>query len=278
MKGKVCVITGATSGIGFEAARELGAMGARLVLVARDKARAEATLKVFATEGINARVFYADLSRVPEMKRVAGEIAAAEPKIDALVNNAGALFNGRAETPDGIERTFALNHLGYFVIANLLKERLAAAAPSRLINVASEAHRDARLDFDDLQNKKNYLGLKVYGRSKLCNILFTRELARRLKGTGVYANCMHPGFVNTRFGDNNGAVFRFGIGMAKRMSGRPVEKGAETVVYLASSPEAAKVEGEYYFDCKPKVPSAAAQNDDDARRLWTESARLTGVG
>jgi NAD(P)-dependent dehydrogenase (short-subunit alcohol dehydrogenase family) len=278
MRGKVCVVTGATSGIGLETAKELGAMGARLVLVARDKARGEATLKDLAARGVAAQAYYADLSLLSGMKRVAGEIAAAEPRIDVLINNAGALFNSREATADGLEHTFALNHLGYFVLAHMLKDRLVAAKPSRIVNVASEAHRGMMLDFSDLQFEKNYLGFRAYGRSKLCNILFTRELARKLAGIGVAANCLHPGFVATHFGDNNPGFFRAGIGIAKRIAARTVEKGAETVVYLASSPEAAATTGEYFFDCKPKAPSAAAQNDDDARRLWQESVRLSGVG
>jgi NAD(P)-dependent dehydrogenase (short-subunit alcohol dehydrogenase family) len=160
----------------------------------------------------------------------------------------------------------------------MLKDQLVAAKPSRIVNVASEAHRGMMLDFSDLQFEKNYLGFRAYGRSKLCNILFTRELARKLAGIGVTANCLHPGFVATHFGDNNPGFFRVGIGIAKRIAARTVKKGAETVVYLASSPEAAATTGEYFFDCKPKAPSAAAQNDDDARRLWQESVRLSGVG
>jgi len=275
MRGKICVITGATSGIGLEAAKELGAMGARLVLVARDRRRGEVALKCLPA---NTTIFYADLSLLPEMKRVAGEITAAERKIDALINDAGAAFSPRQITPDGIERTFALNHLGYFVLANLLLERLKTAAPSRIINVASEAHRRSHLDFSDLQFEKGYRGYLAYGRSKLANILFTRELARRIAGTGVTANALHPGFIRTRIGDNIGGIQSAIFGFLKLTMARSVHKGAETVVYLASSSEVAKISSEYFSDCKVVRPSHAAQNDDDARRLWQESVRLTGVG
>jgi NAD(P)-dependent dehydrogenase (short-subunit alcohol dehydrogenase family) len=278
MRGKVCVITGATSGIGLETAKELGAMGARLVLVARNRQRGEAAQQALVASGVAAKVYYADLSLIAEMKRVAGEIASAEPRIDVLINDAGAAFHPREVTADGLEKTFALNHLGYFVLSNLLLERLKAAAPARIVNVASDAHRGMTLDFSDLQCEKNYKGYRSYGKSKLANVLFTRELARRLAGSGVTANALHPGFVNTRIGDNVGGVAAAVFNFFKGTFARGVKKGAETVVYLASSLEAAGVTGEYYFDCKTKTPSTAASNDDDARRLWQESARIAGVG
>ena len=278
LHGKICVITGATSGLGFEAAKELGAMGARLALVGRDPKRGEAVLKQLARKNVAAKLYYADLSLLSHMKRVAGEIAAAEPKIDVLINCAGAAFSPRQVTPDGIERTFALNHLGYFVLANLLLERLKAAALSRIINVASEAHRGAHLDFSDLQYEKNYRGYRAYGRSKLANILFTRELARKLAGSGVTANAVHPGFVRTRIGDNIGGYQSAIFGFLKLTMARSARKGAETIVYLASSPDVAAVNGEYFFDSKRSTPSKAAQNDGDARRLWQDSVRLTQVG
>ena len=276
MRGKLCVITGATSGIGLVAAEELAAMGARLMLVGRDRERGEAALRRIRgrTPGADAVILYADLSRLSEMNRVAGEIAAAAPRIDVLINNAGAMYQRRSVTEDGFERTFALNHLAYFVLSNRLKDRLAAAAPARIVCVASEAHRGNRLGFADLQAERNYRALAVYGRSKLANILFTREMARRLAGTGVTANCLHPGFVASRFGDNNPGLMGLGIGIAKRLFAISPEKGAETIVYLASSPEVAQASGGYFAKCRAAVPSAEAQDDAAARRLWAESAKL----
>jgi NAD(P)-dependent dehydrogenase (short-subunit alcohol dehydrogenase family) len=276
MEGKVCVITGATSGIGLIAAERLAAQGARLVLVGRDKARGEAALARIKERAPGARlaIHYADLSLLAEMERLAAAIAASEPRIDVLVNNAGAMFSRRSVTADGLERTFALNHMAYFVLSNRLRDRLAAAAPARIVSVASAAHRGNTLDFSDLQSAKSYRGFTVYGRSKLANILFTREMARRLAGTGVSANCLHPGFVATRFGDNNGGFIRLAIGVGKNLFAISPEKGAETIVYLASSPEVAGISGGYFANSHPATPTAAAQDDAAAKRLWEESAKL----
>ena len=278
MQGKVVVITGATSGIGQVAAERLARMGGRIVLVARDKARGEAALARLRklAPGVAHSIHYADLSRLSEMKQVAAGIAAAEPRIDALINNAGALFNSRRVTEDGLELTFALNHMAYFVLTHGLRERLIASAPARVVNTASDAHKGASLNFDDLQSANNYSGFKVYGRSKLCNILFTRELARRLAGTGVTANCLHPGFVATRFGDQSGGLLSYGVRVAKAFAISP-EKGAETMVYLASSPEVATASGEYFYQCRPATPTKEAQDDTAAQRLWSETARLAGI-
>jgi NAD(P)-dependent dehydrogenase (short-subunit alcohol dehydrogenase family) len=278
MRGKVCVITGATSGIGLVAAVELAAKGARLVLVGRDRARGEAALaRIKArTPGAELRIHYADLSRLAEMNHLAAEIAAVEPRIDVLINNAGAMFTARGVTEDRLERTFALNHMAYFVLANRLKERLAAAAPARIVNVASDAHRRAgSLDFSDLQSARDYRGFAVYARSKLANILFTRELARRLGGSGVTANCLHPGFVSTRFGnDANPLWFRLALSLGKAVMAISPERGAETIVYLAASPAVEGVSGDYFAQCRPARPTRAAQDDGAARRLWEESARI----
>jgi len=265
-------------------------MAARIVQVARDRQRGEAALKSLQAiaPGVNHTIHYADLSRLSEMKRVASEIAGIETRIDVLVNNAGALFGSRHVTEDGLDLTFALNRLSYFVVTQGLLERLKASAPARIVNTASDGHEPATLDFDDLQSEKAYRGgfwqslryggpgFKVYGRSKLSNILFTRELARRLQGTGVTANCLHPGFVATRFGDQSGGFMSFGIGIGKHFALTP-EQGAETLVYLASSPEVAGVTGKYFHKCRPVSPSKAAQDDAAARRLWDETAKIAGM-
>jgi NAD(P)-dependent dehydrogenase (short-subunit alcohol dehydrogenase family) len=277
IQGKVVVITGATSGIGQVAAQRLARMGARLVLVARDRARGPAMLAQLQAlaPGIGHAVHYADLSRLAETKRVARDIAAAEPRIDVLINNAGAMFSNRVVTEDGLERTFALNHMSYFVLTAGLRARLLAAAPARVVNTASNAHRRGHLDFADLQSARNYRPLAAYATSKLCNILFTRELARRLKGQGVAANCFSPGFVATRFGDESGGLRAIGIRFAKLFAISP-EKGAETLVYLAASPDAASVSGEFFYRCRRGTLTAEAQDDAIAQRLWLESDRIAG--
>jgi NAD(P)-dependent dehydrogenase (short-subunit alcohol dehydrogenase family) len=278
MKGKTCLITGATGGIGFETAARLGALGARLVLVGRSRDKGEAALARLRERvpGVAAEMHYADLSRPDEILRLADALLGAAARIDVLLNNAGALFARRETTPDGLERTFALNHMGYFRLTALLRERLIASAPVRIVNVASEAHRGARLDFEDLQCSRGYSGWRAYQRSKLANILFTRELAQRLRGTGVTANCLHPGFVATGFGDNNGGLWRIGIAIGKLVAAIPVERGAETPVYVASSPELDDVTGEYFDKCRERVPEGPAQDDGTAARLWDESEKLAG--
>jgi retinol dehydrogenase 12 len=278
MQGKVVVITGATSGIGQVAAERLVALGARMVLVTRDTRRGEAALARLRERapGVAHRLHYADLSRLAEVKRAAAEIAAAEPHIDVLINNAGAMYSSRVVTEDGLELTFATNHVSYVVMTHGLRERLMAAAPARVVNTASDAHKGAILDFEDLQSAKSYRGFKVYGRSKLCNILYTRELARRWAGTGVTANCLHPGFVATRFGDQSGGLLSYGVRVAKMFAISP-EKGADTLVYLAASPEVATASGDYFYKCRLVTPSKEARDDAAAKQLWVETARLAGI-
>jgi NAD(P)-dependent dehydrogenase (short-subunit alcohol dehydrogenase family) len=278
MQEKVVVITGGTSGIGEVAAVRLADMGARIVLVARDKTRGEATLTRLrsGTTSVAHSIYYGDLSRISEMKRLAAEIAAAEPRIDVLINNAGAMFGSRQTTEDNLELTFAVNHMAYFVLTLGLRERLFTSSPARVVNTASEAHRGRKLDFDDLQSTRGFSGFKVYGRSKLCNILFTRELSRRWSGKGVTVNCLHPGFVATRFGDGSGGFLSWGVGLAKIFAISP-QKGAETIVYLASSPDVAGVTSQYFHQCRPATPTREARDDAAAQRLWMESAKLAGI-
>jgi NAD(P)-dependent dehydrogenase (short-subunit alcohol dehydrogenase family) len=279
MQGKVVVITGGTSGIGEVAAQKLASMGARMVIVARNRKRGEAAIERLRRVGARARhtVHYADLSVLADMNRVGQEIAAAEPRIDVLINNAGAIFQSREVTADGLERTFATNHVSYFVLTHLLRDRLIAAAPARVVNTSSDAHRSGRMNFDDLQAARSYSGFAVYGRSKLCNILFTRELARRLMGTGVTANSLHPGFVATRFANDAGGPLAVFFRIAKKAFAISPEKGADTMVYLASSGEVANVTGEYFYKRRPKTPTQEARDDAAAKRLWNETARLAGI-
>ena len=273
MQGKTVVATGATSGIGEAAVLALAQLGARIVFVARDEKRSESTLAKLeaAAPGLGHQRRLADLSSLAETRRAGLAIAASEPRIDVLINNAGALFSSRHVTPEGLELTFALNVMAYFVLTAALRETLIASAPSRVVSTSSAAQ--ASLNLSDLQGAKRYNGWQAYARSKLADILFTRELARRLAGTGVTANCFHPGAVATRFGDSAGGLTGFMLPIARRLFLTP-DKGADTLVYLASSPEVANVTGEYFAKRKVARPSAAARNDDDARRLWEASEKL----
>jgi NAD(P)-dependent dehydrogenase (short-subunit alcohol dehydrogenase family) len=275
VKGKTIVATGATSGIGEAAVLVLAGMGARIVLIARDEARAKVTMQKLNAKapGLDHRLHLADLSSMAETRKVGAAITASEPRIDVLINNAGALFSNRRVTPEGLELTFALNHMAYFVLTEALRDKLVASAPARIVSTSSTAHHGANLDFNDLQSAKGYSGLKVYGRSKLANILFTRELARRLVGTGVTANCLHPGVVATRFGDSSGGFAGLLIPFLRLFFISP-EAGADTIVYLASAPEVADTTGGYFVKRKLTEPSAAARDDAAAKRLWIESEKL----
>lgn len=276
LAGKTIVITGGTGGIGVETALALGGMGARLVLIARDAGRADAALARIRAGNPDAAVdfVHADLSQLAEARRVAATLDRGLDRIDVLLNNAGAIYDQRETTVDGLERTFALNHMAYFALTAALRDKLARSAPARVVCVASEAHRGATLDFDDLQSGARYFGWGAYRRSKLCNILFTRELARRFEGTGVTANCLHPGFIRTGIGDNTSGLFRRGVRLLKRFFARPPKQGAATPTFVASAPELAEVTGTYFVNCAATAPSPEASDDDAARRLWEISARL----
>jgi NAD(P)-dependent dehydrogenase (short-subunit alcohol dehydrogenase family) len=278
VKDKTCIITGATAGIGLQTATRLGFLGARLLLVGRNRRKGEAALAQLRAKvpGLAVKMYYADLSQADDILRLAAALLNDAGRIDVLVNNAGAIFARREAMPDGLEHTFALNHMGYFRLTALLRPRLIASAPARIVNVASEAHRDAQLDFNDLQLSTRYSGWTAYRRSKLANILFTRELARQLWNTAVTVNCLHPGFVASDFGENNRGIWRLGIKVAKRFGGISVERGAETPVYLSSSSSVDEVNGKYFEDCRQRAPSEAAQDDAAAARLWEKSEKLAG--
>jgi NAD(P)-dependent dehydrogenase (short-subunit alcohol dehydrogenase family) len=276
MHGKIVAATGATSGIGEKAVEALGRMGARIVVVARDRARADATLSRLETvaPGLGHKAYLADLSLMCETKRVGAEIAAAEPRVDVLINNAGAIFGDRRLTAEGLERTFALNHMSYFILTAQLLGSLKAAPQGRVVSTASRAHQGAHLDFEDLQAARNYSGWGAYQRSKLANILFTRELARRLAGQSVTANSLHPGVVASRFAEEAGGWVARAFSIVKLFAISP-ERGADTIVHLASSSEVAGISGEYFAKRREASCSEAARNADAARRLWKISEDLS---
>lgn len=274
MSESVCLVTGATGGIGFVTARELARQGATVVAVGRDPARSRAAADRIRAQTGNPRVGFrvADLSVQGDVRRLAEEVRARHDRLHVLVNNAGGLFLDGQAAAGGIEMTLALNHLAYYLLTRLLLDLLKASAPARVVTVASVAHFGARIDFDDL----SFAGWRGYKRSKLANILFTYELARRLEGSGVTANALHPGFVNSGFGRNNRGLFAvlrpfvyaFGIGD---------ERGARTSIHLASSPAVEGVTGQYFVRCRPRRSSSASYDRAAAARLWELSARMTGL-
>jgi len=277
MQGQVCVVTGATSGIGKAAAAALARQGAEVIVVGRDPGRAEATAAAIQADGAPPpKVEIADLARLDQVRALAGRLNQNLDRIDVLINNAGLVLNERRVTPDGYEYVFAVNHLAPFLLTNLLRPKLTASAPARVITVSSDAHTAARLDLDDPNLEHGWSSWRSYSNSKLANILFTRELARRLDGTGVTANCLHPGVVRTGFGRDARPLMRVGITIAKPFMLSP-ERGADTIVYLASSPDVAAKTGGYYVKREPREPSAAARDDGLARGLWETSERLTGL-
>lgn len=278
MKGRTVVITGASSGIGLETARALAVMGARIVMVVRSRERGEAAIATVQESAPAAEVslVLADLYSLAEVRRAGAELRAL-PRIDVLVNNAGLIHGHRELTVDGIEKTFALNHLAAFLLTYELREKLAASAPARVVTVSSTGHRISQLSWDTVATRERWPGQTlVYGASKLCNIWFAREAARRFAGKGVTSNSLHPGPVASHFGQSGSTLFQLGMKVAKPFLLSPAD-GARTSVYLASSPDVEGVSGSYFVKCRAATPSRRARDDDEAKQLWELSERLCGV-
>jgi NAD(P)-dependent dehydrogenase (short-subunit alcohol dehydrogenase family) len=278
MQNKICLITGATSGIGQAAALALAKMGATVAVVGHSEERAPVTVAKIKNEAGNQNVEYllADLSVQSQVRQLAENFKARYKHLDVLVNDAGAIFLRRQLSADGIEMTFAVNHLAYFLLTNLLLDTLKASAPTRVVNVASNSHLGQHLDFENLQLEHGYNPMRAYGRSKLCNLYFTYELARRLNGTGVTVNAMHPGFVHTNIAANNGWLVRLFLPLIHRNSLTP-EQGARTVVYLASSPDVETVTGKYFVREREVASDPVSYDEEAAKRLWEVSEEMTLV-
>jgi NAD(P)-dependent dehydrogenase (short-subunit alcohol dehydrogenase family) len=277
MQGKTVLITGATNGIGKAAALELAKQGANLVIVGRDRAKTEAVANDLrhASSNTNVDFLLADLSSQASVRKLSEDFKANYSRLDVLINNAGGIFDTRKTTVDGLEYTFAFNHLAYFLLTNLLLDVIKNSSPSRIINVSSTAHFLASLDLDDLQSQKRYEGLTVYGMTKLANVMFTYELAKRLQGTGVSVNAVHPGRVNTAFAEGSQTLLiRLSMALSKQLLGISPEQGADTLVYLATSPEVAGVSGKYFVKRKPRRTNSRSYDDAANQRLWNESANL----
>lgn len=278
--GRVAVVTGATSGIGKEVARGLAAWGARTVVVGRGEERSARIAHEIAVETKNASVESVgveDLARTSEVRRLAATLLERYPRLDVLVNNAGAVYVRRDVSAEGIERTFALNVLAPFLLTSLLVPSLVAAAPSRVVNVSSAAHRGATVDFADLEMARHYHGFRAYSRSKLELLLLTREFGRRLRGTGVSVNAVHPGFVHSGFGQNNRGAFAGAIWVFGAAFGRRPARGAETPLFVATSPSLDGTSGEYFSNCAPRSGSPASRDAGAARRLYRVCLERTGA-
>lgn len=272
------MVTGATSGIGCATAWELARLGAAVIVVGRDQQRTASTVNEIRQATGNPVVDFllADLSSQAQIRNLAEELMHRYDRLDVLVNNAGAYFLRRQLSVDGIEMTFATNHLNYFLLTNLLLELIKSSAPARIVNVSSNAHYGNRLDFDDLQNKRRYWGMQPYGRSKFANVLFTYELARHLDGSGVTANALHPGFVRTNIGKNNGWLARLLVPLIQ-LQGISPDQGAETNTYLACSPDVEGLTGKYFVRKQPVASDPATYDEGAAARLWEISADMVGI-
>jgi len=278
MSGKVCLVTGANSGIGLVTARELVRLGADVILSCRDERKGDAARAGIrqATGRDVAAILYADFASLDDVRRLAAEVQGIGRPLHVLVNNAGLMLTERRTTREGFEYTFGVNHLAPFLLTELLREHLRKSGEARIVNVASRAHKRAQLDFDDLQSERSFDGWTVYCRSKLCNVLFNLELARRLEGTGVTANSLHPGVVATGFGRESTGLWKTILAIGRPFMTSP-EGGARTSIFLASDPSVRGVSGKYFATCRPATPSKAGQSRSDAARLWEISERLVAA-
>ena len=278
MAGRTVLVTGASSGIGRATALGLATMGAHVAITGRDRLRTEdAAREIGAAGGMKVEVFVADLSSQAQVRRLASEVLAGLARIDVLVNNAGGYWDTRHVTVDGLERTFAVNHLAPFLLTNLLRDRLEWGAPARVVTVASNAHTTGRIDFDDLQGERSYSGGRAYSQSKLANVLFTYQLARRMRGSAVTANALHPGVVRTSFGAADPArIQRLLVPLLRPVMKSPA-RGAATPIHLASAPELEHVSGRYFANRRPTKSSSRSNDQAVAARLWEASADLVGL-
>jgi len=283
MNGKVVIVTGSTNGIGEVTALELARKGAEVVLISRSQGKLENTVSKIKSETGNDNVSYiqADLSSMADIRKAAEQFLQSHNRLDVLVNNAGAFFSDRKQSVDGNEMTMALNHLNYFLLTHLLLDTLKQTASengeARIVNVSSSAHRGGNINFDDFQAENGYSGFGRYSESKLMNVLFTYDLARRLEGTNVTANVLHPGFVNTGFGMNNNGLVKIALDLIQKLVALSPEKGAETNIYLASSPDVKGVSGKYWDNKQEKESNSASHNLETQKRLWELSEELTGI-
>ena len=279
VEGKNCLITGATSGIGRSTALALSKMGANIFFIARNADKAEELREeIKEISGKSPHVIIGDLSSLKQIKKVAEEYKYLNEPIDILLNNAGIMNTERRVTEDGLEEVFAVNHLAYFLLTNLLIDEVLRSSVKRVVNVSSDAHRFLKsINFDDLQSEKEFKMFTVYGQSKLANILFTKKLSTLYQDRGLTTNCLHPGFVSTSIGKQNKSIIGNLLFNLARPFARTSKKGAETSIYLCSSPEVSDISGEYFFDCKIKETSEGAKNLSDADKLWKISSDLTGI-
>lgn len=279
MKGKIVIVTGANSGIGKVTALELARKGATVIMVCRNRQKGEQAMKELIAETGNPSIdlLFCDFASQRQIRVLAEEIKYRYDKIDVLVNNAGLMMKKRVLTEDGLETTFAVNHLGYFLLTNLLLPLLKPAPAARIVNVASDAHRYAKIDFGNLQAEEKFSSWGSYGQSKLANIMFTYELAHRLRGTNITVNCLHPGVVRTNFGQSGNFLFKNAVKLAGSFFLTP-EKGAETSIYLATAPELEGITGKYFAKKKVKKSNKQSYNVEVSRRLWVVSEELTRLG